>query len=651
MSLDTPRAEDVPANLAVLVDIDQASVAEYGSWPWPRFLLVEMIQRLVGLGAAAVGLDLDLSEPDRTSPERVAENLKKWRDLDLDLADLPDDMQDYDRLLAQAIEPLPVVLGAPARFSGPDSDRATGAAWPLAILAKAAPAGLTGLAPDLDGVVRRVQLVARAGAPSAERLTSVRAGREVHLALSLRTLLRALGRDEVVLAAGPGGFEALQGVAPWDIPLDRDGGFTVFFRNDYTHLSAADVLAGRAETADLKGRLVFISVTADNPAGFLVTPGHRARPAGEIHAALVDNLASRHFIARPAETPAIQFLLILGAGVTSGLVFAFARPARALAGGLLWPAAVVGGSIHIFQTSGLFVSPLYAVLAVVMSGLVLAGRRLLGAGKRKAHMASAGETATETAAGPAGPEDEAVQEREVTVLAAGLRDFSGLSQRAGPPSELLERGLAPLIDLVVSSGGTLDQFRGATFLAFWAAADHPAAAVAAALALRGAKTGLGLHTGPAWIGRMGPPPLARRTIAGETVDLSFRLENLGRLYGVEAVVSGATRQACGEACAFQTLDLLRLPELEQPLVVFAPLAPEEARARAGELERQAEALVLYREGEFRKAGLLFQDLSARRPGFGLYEIFTRRCARLAQTPPAEWMGVWSLVPARVLEVE
>jgi adenylate cyclase len=191
-------------------------------------------------------------------------------------------------------------------------------------------------------------------------------------------LLRALGRDEVVPAAGPDGFEALQGVAPWDIPLDRDGGFTVFLGDsgDYTHLSAANVMAGRAEAAALKGRLVFISVTANNPEGHLVTPGNRSRPAGEIHAALIDNLAARHFIVRPAETPAIQFLLILGSGATSGLAFAFARPARALAGGFLWPAAVIGGSIHVFQTSGLFVSPLYAVLAAAMSGLVPAGRSL-----------------------------------------------------------------------------------------------------------------------------------------------------------------------------------------------------------------------------------------------------------------------------------
>jgi adenylate cyclase len=463
----------------------------------------------------------------------------------------------------------------------------------------------------------------------------------------------------VVLAAGPGGLEALQAVAPWDIPLDRDGGFTVFFKDsgEYTHLSAAEVLSGRAGGAALRGRLVFISLTAPGRGDLLVTPGNRARPAGEVHAALVDNLAARHFIARPAETPAIQFLLILGAGLTSGLAFAFARPLRALAGGLLWPAAVVGGSIHLFQTGGLFISPLYAVLVTV-----LAVRRLIWAWKRRARLrlAFAGATTPETAASLARLEDdpEPAREREVTVLAADLRDFKELSRKSGsrPPAELLERGLAPLIEVILANRGTLDQFRGDDLLAFWNAplpvADHPRVAVAAALALRGArvdapglpKIGLGLHTGSAWVGRLGPPPLARYSILGEAVSLSLRLEKLGRLYGVPAAVSEAVRQACGEAFAFQPLDHLRLPDLDEPLAVFAPLGPEEALARAGEMERQAEALALYREGEFQKARLLFGALSAHNPGFALYEIFTRRCAKLLREPPEEWTGVWIPVP-------
>gem|GEM_PF-2439352 len=653
MRLETPRPDSGPAGLAVLVEIDTSSQAEYGPWPWPRFLLAELIQRLAALGVAAVGLDLDLSGPDASSPERVAEKLKKWRDLELDLSGLPDDMLEYDRLLALAIEPLPVVLGAPARFAA-SQDPALTVAWPLPVLAAAAPTGLTGFTPDLDGVVRRVQLVALAGEDPPE--AAVRAGQEIHLALSLRTLMRALGRDEVVLAAGAEGFEALKAVAPWDIPLESDGSFTVFFKKnpEYRRLSAGDVLAGLAGADGLKGRLAFISVPSES---LQTTPGNRVRPGAEIHAAIIDNLAAQYFISRPAETPAIQFLLILGAGLTAGLAFAFASPALALAGGLVWPAAVIGGSIHLFQTSGLFVSPLHAVLVTALSGLVLAGRRLIRARKKTAarRLAFAGRTAPETAARLARlkHDPEAVLEREVTILAADLRGFQALSRGLAPhsPADLLARSLAPLADLVLAGQGTLDQLRGESFLAFWNAplpvAGHPAAAVATALAMRGArlddglKIGLGLHTGPAWTGRLGPAPLARFTLMGEAVSLSLRLERLGRLYGAEAIVSETTREACGEAFIFQTLDRLLFPDMGRPLTVFAPLGPEEARNRAGELERQAEALIFYQNGQFHKARLLFGALAARYPWNLLYDVFSRRCERLLREPPADWTGVWS----------
>jgi adenylate cyclase len=360
----------------------------------------------------------------------------------------------------------------------------------------------------------------------------------------------------------------------------------------------------------------------------------------------------------------------LGAGLTGGLAFAFASPVRALIWGLLWPAATIGGSIHLFQTSGFFISPIYAVLVTSLSGLVLTSLRLISAGREKdrRHRTFAGRVAPEMAARLARLEDdqETVQEREVTVMTAALQDLQTLDR---PPAEILERDLAPLTSLVLTSRGTLDHFRGDAILAFWNAplpvADHPAVAVAAALALREAKgqTGkvyaprppkisLGIHTGSAWTGRLGPSPLERYTLLGEAVSLSIKLERMSRSYGVDTVVSGVTRQACGEAFTFQPLDILRLGELEPPLAIFAPLGPEEARVRAEELGRQAEVLVFYREGEFQKARMLFRALAARHPEFGLYEIFARRCARLFRETPAEWAGVWNPGSNRpVLELE
>src|SRR4051812_40021901 len=51
-----PRA---PSELPVrVVDIDEASIAAFGQWPWPRTRLASLLHRLGELGAAVVAFDI-----------------------------------------------------------------------------------------------------------------------------------------------------------------------------------------------------------------------------------------------------------------------------------------------------------------------------------------------------------------------------------------------------------------------------------------------------------------------------------------------------------------------------------------------------------------------------------------------------------------
>src|SRR4051794_3332448 len=58
-----PRAgADSPVRV---LDIDDASLARLGQWPWPRSMVATMTARLTELGAASVGFDVLFFEPDR----------------------------------------------------------------------------------------------------------------------------------------------------------------------------------------------------------------------------------------------------------------------------------------------------------------------------------------------------------------------------------------------------------------------------------------------------------------------------------------------------------------------------------------------------------------------------------------------------------
>ena len=105
-----PRIYDPKTSPVRVVDIDDASLARLGQWPWPRTLVARLIDRLNRLGAAAIALDMVFAEPDRTSPEQV---LASWPDsaekraLAARLAKSPS----HDAVLARAIARAPVITG------------------------------------------------------------------------------------------------------------------------------------------------------------------------------------------------------------------------------------------------------------------------------------------------------------------------------------------------------------------------------------------------------------------------------------------------------------------------------------------------------------------------------------------------------------
>ena len=68
-----------PAPVRV-VDIDEASLAEFGQWPWPRVFLAKLVDRLHQLGAAAIAFDIVFPEPGRLSPQELAHSLDLQED-------------------------------------------------------------------------------------------------------------------------------------------------------------------------------------------------------------------------------------------------------------------------------------------------------------------------------------------------------------------------------------------------------------------------------------------------------------------------------------------------------------------------------------------------------------------------------------------
>jgi CHASE2 domain len=177
----------------VIVDIDEASLASVGQWPWPRSIVARLTAAIAAMEPAVIGIDILFPESDRLSPEQFARSLPAAIDdaTRAQLLALPAN----DELLARSFGRVPVVLAMAAQPAGgslaagrnglPSSAVTETGADPGAFLtafdglvanfdsldAAASGRGMLTLPPDGDGRARRRHGLSRPGGrgPSGRR--------------------------------------------------------------------------------------------------------------------------------------------------------------------------------------------------------------------------------------------------------------------------------------------------------------------------------------------------------------------------------------------------------------------------------------------------------------------------------------------------
>lgn len=66
-----------PGGETVIASVDEKSLSELGRWPWPRTTLAQLVDKLKGYGAKAVGFDIVFSEPDQNLSLKTIIDLSK----------------------------------------------------------------------------------------------------------------------------------------------------------------------------------------------------------------------------------------------------------------------------------------------------------------------------------------------------------------------------------------------------------------------------------------------------------------------------------------------------------------------------------------------------------------------------------------------
>ncbi|MEK1932598.1 MAG: adenylate/guanylate cyclase domain-containing protein [Pararhizobium sp.] len=571
-----PRAfEDLPVRV---IDIDEASLKEFGQWPWPRDRMAMLVDRLSEAGVAAIAFDILFSEPDRLSPRTV------MRDVVGVDPSLLERLPDNDEIFARSIAEKPVVLGfalsnegsyrppvkAGFAFTGEPPFHAPPrltSATPLRpqLEAKAAGIGHISLNPgDPSAVVRTVPLL-------------LSDGEQLYPNLALEALRVAQGASTYVLADAPNVPDTITLIKVGDfvVPVTATGELWLYVSPDRAdrYISARRILAQKglsAETsAALEGSIVFIGTSAAGLQDIRTTALGQNVPGVSLQAQTVEQILSGRFLSRPDWADGLEILSIAVAGTLLVILTTFVSPAMALACGLLITALALAASWLAFLYGGLLLDPLAPIISGSITHFAATAFRFLVIDRERREVRAAfGHYLSPSLLYRIEHTRDALRlggdDRELTVMFVDIRNFTEISERLAPTAVVgfLNTFLDALSRHVIENEGTLDKFIGDSIMAFWNAPvdvkDHAAKAVHAALAMRETLArlnaddafgfgngqevgiGIGIHTGLACVGNMGAETHFNYSAVGDTVNVTARIESACKEVCFDILVSEST---------------------------------------------------------------------------------------------------------------
>ena len=560
-----------------VVDIDEASLREFGQWPWPRNRIAALVDRLSDMGAAAIAFDVLFAEPDRLSPRNVVRDVTGV-DPSL-LGKLPDN----DEILSQSIAGKPVVLGfglsnegnylppvkagfaytGESPFGAPPAIRAATPLQPQ-LQANAAGLGHISLNPGTSSaVVRAVPLF-------------LSDGKQLYPSLALEALRVAQGASTYILDAAPDTANTLTRVkiGNFVVPVTASGELWLYVSPDTAkrYISASKILTAGAASADIaaaiEGSIVFIGTSASGLQDVRTTALGENVPGVSIHAQIVEQILSGRFLSRPDWADGLEILSIAVLGSLLVIVTTFVNPAVALACGLLITFFALVASWIAFLYGGLLFDPMAPIVSGSITHFAATAFRFLVTDRERRDVRRAfGHYLSPSLLHRIEHTRDALRlggdERELTVMFVDVRNFTQISEEITPSAVVafLNTLLDALSHHVIANDGTLDKFIGDSIMAFWNApvdvSDHAGKAVRAALGMRETLArlnssdafgfgnrqvaiGIGIHTGLACVGNMGAETRFNYTAVGDAVNIAARIESACKDVNFDVLVSEQT---------------------------------------------------------------------------------------------------------------
>jgi adenylate cyclase len=677
-----------------IVDIDDASLTQYGQWPWPRGLDAQLLDKLHDAGAALVSFDVVFAEPDRTSPKLLLAQLNRQGEVAADMSRVLSALPDPDEALANAMKEQPTVAGYILVEHGGSQTPMQKAGYAFAGDAPLAfvdtfPGAITDLAPlqtaavgngflnqhvDWDQIVRRVPLVMRLGdkpmfSMVAETLRFV-TGAHTYVA-------RGAGANAEKSFGENTGLTAVK-IGPLTVPTDSAGRVWVYYAQPRPDrlISAAKILSGDFDPALIKDHIVLVGTSAAGVVNDLqATPIAAGVPGVEVHAQLLEQILDGVYLTRPDWGKGAEILFALVFGIALILVLPHIGALASAVLGITAVIVAIGCSWVAFRSAHLLIDPVYPTIVLILVYFTSSILGYLRTEVRQHQIRSAFSRYMSphyVAQLARNPEKLQLggEYKQLTVMFCDIRGFTTMSEGldARALTHLMNSFTSPMSDIIADAHGTIDKYIGDCIMAFWNAPlddpDHAKNAVRAAQEMRRKvvelnerfkaeaeatgkrhhelRVGIGINTGECVVGNFGSERRFNYSLMGDPVNLASRLEGLCKLYHVDLVIGEESAKLLDDPELLE-LDLVAVKGKSQAVRVFT-LPPPDDEEEAPYIGRHAELLAAYRRQDWAGAlGALGEaPLAAVRYLAPLYNLYRHRIAHVQmEAPPRDWDGVYT----------
>ncbi len=637
-SLEKKQSDEI-----VLVEFGEKSVQEYGQWPFDRRDIAATLEKLRWAQAGVVTIPILFSEKDRAGGD----------------PDLAKTLGNGGFVISQT----PTAQSRPADaarrgFAAIGNDPKPhlftwrGAIAPLPELAgNADGVGLLAVAPERDGVVRRMPMLARIGDT-------------LYPSLVLETLRTVAGDPSYQIKTGEAGVEAVRIPAFPAVETDSNGRIWLAWNNKFERIEATGITKEAVE-----GKIVVLGLTIEGVGGIIGTPlGEKW--SHEVQAAALQTLIDGSVITRLSYAKSVELLVL---SVMLGLLLVLV-PRTSVSLTVPLYLAFVGisayGSYYMFKEHMQLWDASYLLLAGTFNFGHLVYNNFARENRLKLQIKKQFGTYLSPAMVEKLQENPDLlklggETRELSIMFTDVRGFTAISEHYGPDvqglTQIMNRYMTAMTARILQNNGTLDKYIGDAQMAFWNAPlddrDHAKNAVRTALAMLGDLDafnasiasegvppfgmGLGVNSGNVVVGNMGSDQRFDYTCLGDSVNLASRLEGQSKPYHVKMIIGERTAELLDGEYPLAELDCIAVKGKSKGVKIYTIV--DGHGINKGYLKSHADFIKAYRRQDWDQA---LQYIKILRDAFKgelneYYDMMSERIAELREAGlPPDWDGVY-----------